>query len=186
MLKKILFLTIFLEIAFLLVCFRWIYENNQPYAVPYVEIGKGEYRNYPNFALTPGHIFPNITKAEVCYSGYAKLARKVPLSLKKEIYKSYGMEYPQLEGAYELDHFVSLCLGGSNSNINLWPQPTPEFRMKDKIEWILCRQVCEGKMTLKEAQKAIYSWKHLYNTLTENLGSEDIFKGYEESEEGNP
>jgi hypothetical protein len=35
-----------------------------------------------------------------------------------QVYASYGIPYPEPAGTYELDHLISLELGGDNSNAN--------------------------------------------------------------------
>src|SRR5690242_1314069 len=71
---------------------------------------------------TPGAIFPDATKEKICVSGYSKSVRDVSTSLKKQVYAAYGVK-SRLPGQYEVDHLVSLQLGGSNDIANLWPEP---------------------------------------------------------------
>lgn len=60
---------------------------------------------------------------------------------------------------YELDHLVSLELGGSNDAGNLWPErndhPSGAINSKDLVENALHRDVCSGRVTLAAAQSAI-------------------------------
>ena len=56
----------------------------------------------------------------ICVPGYTKTVRDVPQPLKEQVYRSYGVTSRQ-PGEYEIDHLVSLELGGSNSARNLWP-----------------------------------------------------------------
>lgn len=110
----------------------------------------------PNKALTPGVALPNVTAADVCSPGYAGRVRLVTEATKRKVYASYHL---QPDGKrYEVDHLISLELGGSNDPRNLWPQHYSEpngAHDKDKLEDELHRLVCSGKMTLTEAQKAI-------------------------------
>jgi hypothetical protein len=74
-------------------------------------------------------------------------------------------------GEYEEDHLISLDLGGSPTDPrNLWPQPyspKPGAREKDVVENYLKKQVCEGAMTLSEAQQAIATdWYKTYTEIT--------------------
>ena len=120
---------------------------------------------YPNATLTPGNALPVDAKM-VCQSGYSKSVRNVPETEKKQVYAEYGISYPQPTGSYEVDHFISLELGGSNDITNLWPEPalpTPGFHEKDKVENYLHQQVCNGSMSLKEAQREIATdWYAVY------------------------
>jgi hypothetical protein len=78
-------------------------------------------------------------------------------------------------GQYEVDHFVSLELGGSNDISNLFPEaaePKPGFHEKDRVENYLHDQVCRGALTLAEAQREIATnWLAVYETLAPGAGS---------------
>ena len=125
---------------------------------------------YPDPKLTPGDSFPGVTAQEVCTPGYSKSVRSVSSAEKKEVLQRYGVNYPQ--GTYEVDHFISLELGGSNAVTNLWPEPyepRPGAREKDKVENYLHQQVCNGSMTLQQAQDAIRTdWYKVYEQLPNN------------------
>jgi hypothetical protein len=119
-------------------------------------------------ACTPGAIFTAATKDQVCQAGYARSVRNVPTSEKDQVYASYGI-YHHSTGQYEVDHLVSLELGGSNEIANLWPEaasPKPGFHEKDKVENYLHDQVCSGAMSLKQAQIEIATnWLDVYNRM---------------------
>ena len=60
----------------------------------------------------------------------------------------------------ETDHLIPLVLGGTNSILNLWPepyQPHPGAGEKDSLEDNLHQLVCTHKMTLADAQHCIAS-----------------------------
>ena len=67
-------------------------------------------------------------------------------------YPAYGEPHSKKT---ELDHLVSLELGGANDAANLWPEYPPTPNPKDKVENALHAAVCDGKVTLKAAQNAI-------------------------------
>ena len=73
----------------------------------------------PNHRLTPGARFA-VGKATICQSGYSARVRNVPTSEKNADYAEYGLK--RVAYAYEVDHLVSLELGGSNAIANLWPE----------------------------------------------------------------
>lgn len=111
----------------------------------------------PDKDCTPGAVFENVTKEQICVSGYSASVRDVSASLKKQIYEKYGI-YSHTTGEYEVDHLISLQLGGSNDESNLWPEianPTAGYKQKDKLENYLHKLVCDGEMDLKDAQKRI-------------------------------
>lgn len=116
----------------------------------------------PDPAITPGMALP-VTAAQICVAGYSKTVRNVPMSLKLQVYRAYGMEQPRtgycsgLQGC-EVDHLISLELGGSNDPANLWPQPYDgvlNAHDKDRLENELHRLVCAGDLSLEEAQTEI-------------------------------
>jgi hypothetical protein len=121
-----------------------------------------------DFACTPGAIFPDVTKDDICVPGYTSKVRNVPDSVKNAVYAEYGIT-SHTTGQYEVDHLISLELGGSNDIANLWPEaaePRPGFHEKDKVENYLHQQVCNGSMTLQEAQlKIAYDWLSVYKSL---------------------
>lgn len=125
------------------------------------------YNGLPDSRCTPGAIFPNVTTAQICVSGYSHSVRNVPYSEKQQAYAEYGIASHQ-PGGFEIDHLVSLELGGSNDLTNLWPeaaQPVPGFHEKDQVENYLHAQVCSGQMVLKDAQTAIVTnWKQFLNS----------------------
>jgi hypothetical protein len=60
---------------------------------------------------------------------------------------------------YEIDHLISLELGGSNDIKNLWPESCRtepwNARAKDKLENRLHELVCTGQILVEDAQRAI-------------------------------
>jgi hypothetical protein len=122
----------------------------------------------PDSACTPGDIIPSATKSVICKSGYAGSVRNVPDSEKNQDYAEYGITH-HTAGQYEVDHLVSLELGGSNDISNLWPEaasPKPGFHEKDKVENYLHDQVCAGGISLQQAQIEIATnWLAVYNQM---------------------
>ena len=94
--------------------------------------------------------------------------RNVPTSEKNQVYAEYGIA-SHTPGQYEVDHLVSLELGGSNDISNLWPElasPTPGFHEKDQVENYLHSQVCSGAIALIDAQVEIATnWLGVYNQM---------------------
>lgn len=123
----------------------------------------------PDSACTPGDVFPNVTRQQVCTPGYARSVRDVPTEVKDEVYREYGI-VTHFSGQYEVDHLVSLELGGSNDIANLWPEaadPNPGFHQKDEVENYLHEQVCSGAISLQEAQQEIATnWQAVYSRMT--------------------
>ncbi len=134
-------------------------------------------------ACTPGAIFSDATVAQICTSGYSSSVRNVPTSEKDQVYAAYGIT-SHFTGQYEVDHLISLELGGSNDISNLWPEladPKPGFHQKDAVENYLHSQVCSGKMTLQKAQALIASdWHQAYNSMP--VARAEALPGHEPTE----
>jgi hypothetical protein len=122
----------------------------------------------PDSDCTPGAVFPDVTVQQICTLGYSSQVRNVPDSEKNQAYAEYGIA-SHTTGQYEVDHLVSLELGGSNDIANLWPEPAeprPGFHEKDKVENYLHDQVCSGAITLQQAQLEISTnWMAVYQQL---------------------
>lgn len=123
----------------------------------------------PDQACTPGAVIASATKAQICTPGYAKQVRNVSRAEKQQVYDEYGITRHQ-PGQYEVDHLVSLELGGSNDISNLWPEaanPTPGFHQKDMVENYLHDQVCRGAVPLAQAQAQIAgNWLAIFQTVS--------------------
>jgi hypothetical protein len=106
----------------------------------------------PRPALTPG-VALAVSRARVCTPGYASNVRDVPAAEKTAVYDRYGVAW--VPYAHEVDHLISLELGGSNVIRNLWPEPYAGrwgARTKDVLENRLHELVCDGRLSLASAQ----------------------------------
>lgn len=121
-----------------------------------------------DIACTPGVVL-NVTAKTICRRGYSKSVRNVSAKTKNLVFKEYGVKIHS-GSTYEVDHLISLELGGSNDIANLWPEaanPKPGFHEKDKVENYLHTQVCKGVISLNEAQKEIATdWLTVYQSIT--------------------
>jgi hypothetical protein len=121
----------------------------------------------PDLKLTPGAV-TNVPKSNICVPGYTKKARHVTAAMKREVFRLYGIDIKKIRTSdFEVDHLISLELGGNNSVSNLWPESYVtriNARQKDRLENWLHKQVCKGKMGLKDAQEGIRTnWIMTYN-----------------------
>ena len=92
-------------------------------------------------------------RAQICVSGYSSSVRDVPTSESDAVYARYGVEH--VPYAHEVDHLISLEVGGSNSIRNLWPEPYAGrwgARTKDVLENKLHDLICSGQLALRKAQ----------------------------------
>jgi hypothetical protein len=111
----------------------------------------------PDSVMTPGAVL-DVADTDICTPGYSSRVRHVTAQTKREVYAEYGIT-AHAPGDYEVDHLISLEIGGSNSIKNLWPesyltQPW-NAHVKDKLENRLHRMVCDHTISLKTAQDAI-------------------------------
>jgi len=134
---------------------------------------------YPDPETTPGVTNPRVTQANIqltiCVRGWTATIRP-PVSYTNALKKQQlrGVRFTDKNPAhYEEDHFISLELGGNPRDAkNLWPEmwgtpgtpltsrgPVPPSlvgaKAKDKTETALNTAVCNGTMTLQEAQQII-------------------------------
>ena len=118
----------------------------------------------PDPRITSGAIDPGITQQNigetVCQSGYTRSVRPPSYftnRLKKYQIREYGYNDTNPKN-YEEDHLIPLNIGGAaNDPKNLWPQPRNSqwnASKKDVLEYKLYRLVCDGKVTLRDAQQA--------------------------------
>ena len=120
----------------------------------------------PDLACTAGAVF-SVGTTTICTVGYTTQVRNVPLSVKKQVFAEYGIDY-SLHANYEVDHLISLELGGSNDISNLWPESyliSDGSHSKDGFENYLHNKVCKGIISLTEAQREISTDWLTYYTL---------------------
>jgi hypothetical protein len=126
---------------------------------------------YPNPILTPGVANPDITQENIgktiCNKKWSTRSIRPPASytnkLKRQQIKQYGYT-DKTPAHFEEDHVISLELGGHPTDPrNLFPESyltkvngkIVGAKQKDVIENALHKQVCQGMITLKEAQRRI-------------------------------
>ncbi len=127
----------------------------------------------PEPACTPGAIDPKVTQTNIsttiCSRGYTATVRPSPYAMERiklEEMAAYGLEGQRLDD-YQLDHLISLELGGSPADMaNVWPEPwvgEGNAHQKDATENFLNREVCRGTVPLIEAQRQIATdWLAVY------------------------
>ena len=123
-----------------------------------------------DLTVTPGTT-SSMTTAQLCAPTFhTGTVRNVTEATKVQACAEYGISRANCTGkTYEIDHLISLELGGTNDLTNLWPQPyvpKPGAKEKDVVENALHRQVCAGAIPLQQAQKEISTdWYAVYLTL---------------------
>jgi len=104
-----------------------------------------------------------VTATMICTPGYSKCIRNVSQATKRAVYEEYGIPdgnhhgYCDVTQGCEVDHLISIEIGGSNDKKNLWPQPFSGLafnaHVKDRLENFYHAQVCSGDVSLATAQK---------------------------------
>jgi hypothetical protein len=119
-----------------------------------------------SWTMTPGVLNPDVTQATigatVCARGWTRTIRP-PVSytnrLKLDQMREYGLDGDPSD--YQEDHLVSLELGGHPTDPrNLWPEPKQRAEEVDGTENDLNERVCNGSLSLADAQRKISEIKH--------------------------
>jgi hypothetical protein len=124
----------------------------------------------PDRRCSPGAYYSSLTKTVICSPGFrTSTIRNVPQSEKSAVERAYGLTATSYGRTLEIDHIISLELGGSNEIANLYPEKIdarPGYRVKDKLENNLHALVCSGQISLRSAQRQIASdWQALYKQV---------------------
>ena len=123
---------------------------------PHAVADQAEPGALPVAELTPGATRP-VTLDELC-GGQTIQPRTIPPAVQQAVLRDYHMgDVPPHE--YELDYLITPELGGSADRRNLWPERYTSrvwnARVKDELENLLPRLVCEGQVGLATAQRDI-------------------------------
>jgi anti-sigma factor RsiW len=120
--------------------------------------------------FTPGAT-SNVSASDLC-SRSQPTRRVVSIAVRQEVLQTYHME-DVAPSEYELDYLITPELGGVGDARNLWPQryapATWNARVKDDLERLLPRLVCDGTVALETAQRDIAdnwirAYKNYFNT----------------------
>ena len=137
------------------------------------------YSPLPDPSCTPGVLNPDVTQdtidSTICVSGWTSTIRpstSYTNQLKAQGIIDYGYSDTTMAD-YEEDHFVPLELGGSPTDPgNLWPEPRYDdgsgytASNKDSVENKLKTAVCNGTVTLADAQNALMTnWTTALSSL---------------------
>lgn len=97
--------------------------------------------------------------------------RNVDTATKNEIFTAYrrlGYVLPSNDRAdYKIDHYIPLCMGGSNQNNNLWPQHVSIYKQTDNLEAAICDKMKAGRMNQADAVKMMKAVKNDLSKLAQ-------------------
>jgi hypothetical protein len=124
----------------------------------------------PDRRCSPGAFYSKLTSRVICSASFrTSSVRNVPVSEKHQVELEYGLAPRPYGSTLEIDHIVSLELGGSNDIANLYPERAdahPGFHVKDVLENKLHTLVCAGQLALRTAQRQIAAnWEGLYKEI---------------------
>jgi hypothetical protein len=111
----------------------------------------------PDLTLTTGDVCEKNEAEEFRYKERIPYCRRdVDVTTKEEAFDRYDRKYGLSKKGYtrrgfKIDHFVSLCMGGSNDISNLWPQHLKVSELTDKIEDLLCVELKAGLIKQTQA-----------------------------------
>lgn len=133
-------------------------------AAPTLRAESDRYPTEPNESITPGELCARADSYRYP-ERISYCERSVSTGLKNEIIRQYdsqfGYEIGRMDRAdFKIDHFIPLCMGGSNTRGNLWPQHKSVFGHTDPIEQGLCQLMAEGRLSQSEAVTMIRDVKH--------------------------
>jgi hypothetical protein len=107
----------------------------------------------PDSVVTPGQT-RRISKERLCSTKPYRDNSDDAFLRKKEVCRLYGQkECPGPK--FQVDHLISLGIGGADTVKNIFPMPIEQAKLKDKLEYALKREVCDGIISLAEAQQDI-------------------------------
>ena len=120
----------------------------------------------PDPTLTPGAV-RTTDAGEICATGTRAL-RHWSRERDDRIMAEYALP-PGPHPDFEIDHLIPLGIGGSDDDLNLWPEPRRSIEpvwnaeAKDRLEWKLRDLVCSGELDAREAQREIADdWTEAY------------------------
>jgi hypothetical protein len=117
----------------------------------------------PDMRLTPGSL---CTRPD--YRRYpeqiAYCERNVETQRKYQIIDNYNRELGyKIERSqrqqFKIDHYIPLCMGGSNETNNLWPQHVTVYNQTDSLEGLLCEKMKAGRLLQVKAIEYIKTAK---------------------------
>jgi len=129
----------------------------------------------PNLKLTPGAVDSTLVadlskvphkvdgvEHNICAADFVTPPFRVATKsqkIKTAVCLAYGVTSGCPGKTWELDDIIPIEVGGQNIQLNLWPQPIAEARIKDhQVEDLLGGPhglVCQGKIALQAAQSCV-------------------------------
>lgn len=125
--------------------------------------GGQDFPRGPNLQLTPGSLCQHPDR----YRYPEKIPyceRNVSPGTKDDVIRHYDRELgyhvqqmPRRE--FKIDHYIPLCMGGSNEPNNLWPQHETVYTVTDPMEALACEKMALGRLRQARAIELIKAGK---------------------------
>ena len=116
-------------------------------------------RPMPDPRFTPGAVVSTEREAACAHGHTPRLFetnRRAYVQQVRTVMALYGLPYVA-HHAYEIDHVIPRCAGGSDEIANLWPEPLADAKSKDVTEREVCRAVCTlHTMTIEAGQQIFF------------------------------
>ncbi len=129
----------------------------------------GPYPLNPDSSMTPGELCQFATRKR--YPENIKYCeRDVDPDTKWAVIKLYVQKggyniNPGNRMQFKIDHYIPLCMGGSNDVKNLWPQHQRVYELTDPMEPLLCEKMSMGKIKQAEAIMLIKKGKNDFKEI---------------------
>lgn len=125
----------------------------------------------PDLSLTPGALCN--TPSEFRYPERIAYCKRDVNSWQKELvfisYRKIGWSLSGERSQYKVDHFIPLCIGGSNDITNLWPQYFTVYEKTDELEPLACEVLAKGRITQREVIELVMAAKLDLELLPETI-----------------
>lgn len=118
----------------------------------------------PDPQLTPGQLCQHPTENRYP-ENIPYCERDVTSEQKREIIEMYDHQLgfsvrAMPRSKFKIDHYIPLCMGGSNDRENLWPQHESIYEITDPLEQEACQAMAEGRLSQKKAVELIKTAKN--------------------------
>lgn len=130
---------------------------------------KGAYPLKPDPTMTPGKLCQFATRLR--YPEHIKYCdRDVDPETKWQVINNYVRKFGYNinsgnRNSFKIDHYIPLCMGGSNDVSNLWPQHISVYRQTDPMEPLLCQKMSMGRLKQAEAIELIKRGKDDFSQI---------------------
>jgi hypothetical protein len=127
----------------------------------------------PQTSITPGKLCATPTTFRYAEK-IAYCERDVDYETKEIIIAEYDLKFgyhiknlPRED--FKIDHFIPLCMGGSNDISNLWPQHKSVYIVSDPLEPVMCAKMAQGKLKQSDAVRLMMEAKSDLNNVARIL-----------------